>query len=124
MINVVLFYIGAALLVLGGILDVIAAIGLFRLRDFYARLHAATFGTIGGGVYPLLGLVLITLGLDMDVNSKAAFAGVALTAALILFLGTPAGSHALARGVYRSREVEPQVVKDELRERQERGGGE
>lgn len=122
MIDTLLFYIGAFLLLLGGVLDVIAAIGLFRLRDFYARLHAATLGTIGGGVYPLFGVVLITLGLDLDVNAKAAFAGVAITAALILFLGTPAGSHALARGVYRSREVEPQVIRDELKEKAERGG--
>lgn len=40
----------AALLVIGGLLTVVGALGLLRLQDFYARIHAPTMGsTLGTG---------------------------------------------------------------------------
>lgn len=46
-IDALLFYLGVALTVIGGVLDIIAAIGFFKFKDFYTRLHAATIGAIG-----------------------------------------------------------------------------
>ena len=40
----------ALLLVLGGLLTLLGTLGLLRLKDFYARLHAPTMGaTLGTG---------------------------------------------------------------------------
>jgi len=40
----------AFLLVCGGLLTVIGSLGLLRLREFYARIHAPTMGsTLGAG---------------------------------------------------------------------------
>lgn len=47
MIDIILFWLGCLLVVLGGILDVVAAIGINKFNNFFLRLHAATVGTIG-----------------------------------------------------------------------------
>jgi multicomponent Na+:H+ antiporter subunit G len=122
MIDTILFYLGIGLLFIGGVMDIIASIGFFKFKDFYTRLHAATVGAIGGGFYPLLGVALAVMGLDVDLWFKAVFSGVSLITAAIIALGVPAGSHILARSVYRSREVEPAVIADRLREDLEGGG--
>ncbi|MEO3993203.1 MAG: monovalent cation/H(+) antiporter subunit G [Desulfurococcaceae archaeon TW002] len=115
MIEVILFYIGLVLTVIGGVLDVLASIGFFRFKDFYVRLHAATIGAIGGGFYPLIGLALISLGLDLDFQMKTAFFGVCVISAVLIAWGVPAGTHILARAAYRSREAIPQVIEDKLK---------
>jgi multicomponent Na+:H+ antiporter subunit G len=122
MIDTILFYLGIGLLFIGGVMGIIASIGFFKFKDFYTRLHAATVGAIGGGFYPLLGVALAVMGLDVDLWFKAVFSGVSLITAAIIALGVPAGSHILARSVYRSREVEPTVIADRLREDLEGGG--
>lgn len=116
MMDTIIFYLGLALTITGGVLDIIASIGFFRLKDFYMRLHAATIGSIGGGFYPLIGLALIVLSLDVDIYFKAYFSGVCLIAAALIALGTPAGSHILARAAYHSGEPEPITGVDKLRE--------
>jgi multicomponent Na+:H+ antiporter subunit G len=121
-IDALLFYLGIALVFVGGVMDIIASIGFFKLKDFYTRLHAATIGSMGGGFYPLIGIAIAVLGLDVEFWFKAIFSGITLVGAAIIALGVPAGTHALARGVYRSREAEPSVVVDRLREDLERGG--
>ncbi|MGC8953483.1 MAG: monovalent cation/H(+) antiporter subunit G [Desulfurococcus sp.] len=120
MIDLILFYIGLGLTIIGGVLDIIASIGFFRLKDFYMRLHAATVGTIGGGFYPLIGLAIIALSLDVDIYFKAYMSGVCLIAAVLIALGTPAGSHILARAAYHSGEAKPIITVDRLRE--DKGG--
>jgi len=120
-IDLILFYIGVALVFIGGVMDILATIGFFKFKEFYTRLHAATIGSIGGGLYPLIGVVFIVLGLDIDYNLKLVFTGTSIIAAGIIALATPAGSHILARGVYRSREESPSVIIDRLGEDLERG---
>jgi len=115
-IDALLFYIGLVIVVAGGVLDVIASIGFFRLKDFYMRLHAATIGAIGGGFYPLIGLALIALSLDVDIYFKAYVSGVCIIAAILVALGSPAGSHILAKAAYHSGEAKPLVTVDRLRE--------
>ena len=121
MIDTLLFYTGLVIVFVGGVLDVIASIGFFRLKDFYMRLHAATIGAIGGGFYPLIGLALIALSLDVDIYFKAYVSGVCIIAAILVALGSPAGSHILAKAAYHSGEVKPMVTVDRLREDLEGG---
>uniref|UniRef100_A0A7C2FHL1 Cation:proton antiporter n=1 Tax=Thermosphaera aggregans TaxID=54254 RepID=A0A7C2FHL1_9CREN len=121
MIDQVLFYLGIGLIAIGGVMDIVASIGFFKFKEFYTRLHVATIGAIGGGFYPLIGIAIAVLGLDVEFWFKAVFSGVSLVAAAVIALGVPAGSHVLARSVYRSREAEPSVVADRLREDLEEG---
>ena len=53
----------AVLLVLGGILTVLGTLGLLRLKDFYARLHAPTMGATLGTGCVLIASMLISSGL-------------------------------------------------------------
>ncbi|MCD6196849.1 MAG: monovalent cation/H(+) antiporter subunit G [Staphylothermus sp.] len=121
-INMLVFYIGLILVFLGGILDLLAAIGMNRFKNFYLRLHAATIGAIGGGFYPLIGLGLISLTLDWMGTNRFYVAGISFTTAFFLVLTAPVGSHALAQGTHKSRIVEPEpIVVDRLREDEEKG---
>ncbi len=113
--------IGIALVVLGAIMDLIAAIGMNRFTNFYLRLHAATVGTIGGSVYPLVGLALIALCSDVfpTLTERLYVAGIALVTAFFVALTAPVGSHVLARAAHRSGEakhVNPEPVVDKLKE--------
>jgi len=49
----------AILLMLGGIIALIGAIGLLRLKSFYARMHAPTMGaTLGTGCVLLASMIV------------------------------------------------------------------
>src|SRR6186997_827476 len=49
----------AILLMLGGIIALIGAIGLLRLKSFYARMHAPTMGaTLGAGCVLLASMIV------------------------------------------------------------------
>ncbi len=123
LVDAILYYLGAALLLIGGVLDVIAAIGMNRFRNFYLRLHAATVGAIGGGFYPLLGLGMIALTMHGLGETRLYIAGIAFTTALFLALTAPVGSHALAQGAHRGRVVLPEpVVVNKLLEDEEKQG--
>ncbi|WP_440059450.1 monovalent cation/H(+) antiporter subunit G [Thermogladius sp. 4427co] len=112
--NDVLFWVGAAIVFVGGIFDIIAGIGMVRFPNFYVRLHAATIGTIYGAVIPLIGAGILALGLD--IAGKYVLAGGCFTTALILFLVAPIGSHLLAYAAHKSRAVEWKPVYDALGE--------
>jgi multicomponent K+:H+ antiporter subunit G len=53
----------ALLLVAGGLLALIGSLGLLRMPDFYARLHAPTLGTTLGTGCVLLASMLVTSAL-------------------------------------------------------------
>lgn len=116
-IEAIAYYTGMTLLIVGGILDLIASIGMNRFKNFYLRLHAATIGAIGGGFYPLIGLGLLSLTFDWLETMKYYVAGISFTTAFFLALTAPVGSHALAQGAHRSRAVMPEpVIIDKLLE--------
>ncbi len=117
----VLVYVGEALVLIGAIFDVIAAIGLLRFPNFFVRLHAATIGTIGGAFVPLIGVSIMSLGCGFLGPTRFFVAGGAFVTALLILFLAPAGSHLLARAAHISREavVYPKVV-DHLEE--DRGG--
>lgn len=108
---------GLFLLVLGGFAALVSAIGFHRFKNFYLRLHAATVGTIWGTVYPLIGAALIAATIEDLGVYRWFMAGASLVTAAIIVLLSPAGSHALARGVHRGRVVRVQpCLKDMLDE--------
>ncbi|MEM0026385.1 MAG: monovalent cation/H(+) antiporter subunit G [Ignisphaera sp.] len=102
-IEAVLRGVGAALLCLGAFAGLVSAIGFYRFKNFYLRLHAATVGTIWGCVFPLIGASLISVTMDELGEAKWFAAGASIVTAVIVFLLAPAGSHALARAVHKAR---------------------
>jgi len=102
---------GMILVAIGAFCDLAGALGMVRFPNFFVRLHAATVGSIGGAVIPLIGVALIASVSDQLGFFKWAISGGALVAALIILLVAPTGSHALAYSAHKSRAVpvEPKV---------------
>ena len=113
----IVFIIGLILVTIGAICDLAGALGLVRFPNFFVRLHAATVGTIGGAVYPLFGVTLMSLALNYLGVIRYFIAAGAFLTAIAIVLTAPVGSHALARAAHRSKTVpvEPKVC-DFLRE--------
>ena len=84
----------ALLLAAGLFFNVVAAIGLVRMPDFYTRLHAV-------GKSETLGALLL-------LAAVAVYAGPSLTAvkiavvAVFIFLANPTATHAIGRAAYRT----------------------
>jgi multicomponent Na+:H+ antiporter subunit G len=104
----------SAMFVLGGLFFFMTAtLGLLRLPDFYARLHATGKGDTLAVLLSLIGL--------------AVYHGFSLTSAKILFiavfmfLAQPTATHAISRAAFRCG-VQPWTWKPE--EAPEGGGGE
>lgn len=107
---------GAWLIVIGLLFDLMGAVGLVRLPDVYNRLQAATKCVTLGTCLILLGL-LVRSGFD-------ALGVKALLCALFVLLTTPVGAHAIARGAHRSgvRLWERSVGDAYLADREKAGG--
>lgn len=85
--------IGAAFLIGGASLILLAAVGVLRFRDTYARMHAAAKA-------PTLGIMLLSIGAAIMIGTSAATIAVILVIVLQLIAG-PVGTHVLGRSVYR-----------------------
>lgn len=121
MIEDVVMYIGLGMLVLGSVINLIGAIGIYRFRNFYLRLHAATVSAIGGTFYPLVGLALVAFSLVELGEWRFFMGGSLLVSAFLLLMLSPAGSHALARATYKASVSKPEpIIADHLAE--DRGG--
>lgn len=83
----VLVGVGVAFVLLGGI-------GLLRLPDVYARMHAATKA-------PSLGVACILAGTAALLSSPVGVAKL-LVAILFLFATAPVAAHAIGRAAYRA----------------------
>jgi multicomponent Na+:H+ antiporter subunit G len=95
-----------ALVVLGGALALVAGVGVLRLPDVFARMHAATKPAT-------LGLVLLVLGAALQMDSAADDATLALVVAL-QFLTAPAGAHLVGRAAARAGVGRGSLVVDDL----------
>ena len=81
-------------LLLGFICFVITAVGVFRLKDFYSRLHAA-------GVCESAGLVLCSIG--FLIYAGFSVNGLKIIAIFIaVFIASPIGTHIIARVAYKN----------------------
>ncbi len=123
----VVLYVGASLVALGALCDLLGALGLLRFPNFFVRMHAATVGTIGGAVVPLIGIGLIALVADELGPYRVAVALTSFITAGVIMIVAPVGVHALAYATRRSEvvKVEPKVIDVlELRLKEREGGGE
>lgn len=82
------------LLVTGGLLGIVGGIGLYRLPDFFSRLHAA-------GITDTLCAMLILVGLGLQAGWTLAAFKLALIF-VFLFFTAPTASHALANAALHS----------------------
>ena len=82
-------YVAAALILVGTLFCVLAALGMLRLPDVYTRMHAASkAGAVGTG-FILVAIALVSL--DVAVSLRA------IVALFFLLLTTPVSAHLLAR---------------------------
>ncbi len=80
------------LLALGCFFIVVAAVGIVRLPDFYARMHAT-------GKSDTLGQLLILLGL-MVYEGPTLVSAKLLLIAVFIMIANPTATHAVARAAY------------------------
>ena len=81
-------------LIIGGLLSLVAAIGLIRLPDLFTRMHAATkTGTVGVSVIVIA--MMIHFG-NLTVTSR----GILVIA--FFLLTAPVAAHMIGRAAYRS----------------------
>lgn len=105
--------VGEILLVVGAGWSVLAAIGVNRFGDVYARMHAATKTTT-------LGVLLILIGASVGLDALEA--AKLLLAGGLLFLTAPIGAHLIGRSVHRNVGSAPMRIDDvdELRDAEQR----
>lgn len=84
--------VAAVLLLAGALLSVLAAVGLHRFDDVYARMHAATKPAT-------LGLLLLLAGAALRMHDPADIAKLAL-AGILQFVTAPIAAHVIGRAAY------------------------
>ncbi|MFI9005747.1 monovalent cation/H(+) antiporter subunit G [Actinosynnema sp. NPDC053489] len=94
MISLVLDVLGGALLLIGLVLLTISLVGVLRLSDTYAQLHAQGLAT-GPGVVAVLASSIATEDPTIITFAVLAIAFVVLT--------SPVAGHAIARAAHRRR---------------------
>lgn len=94
MLTVVLQIVVSLLLLVGCLLALLAAAGLYRFPDVLCRMHAATKSAT-------LGLLFIALAVGLMVIAQAATIKLLLVVVL-QFLTAPVGAHMVGRAAYRS----------------------
>lgn len=90
-------WLGGLLCLGGGILTVIAAVGVLRFPDFYTRMHAASITDTLGAAALLVGMALVAPeygSATLIVVFKLFMIG------LFLFLTGPTATHAIANAAY------------------------
>lgn len=94
MISALLQYVAAALLVIGAVFSLLAAVGVLRLPDLYTRMHAASkAGVVGAG------LALLATAIESGDGSVVIRA---ILGIVFLLLSTPVGAHLLAKAANRA----------------------
>jgi multicomponent Na+:H+ antiporter subunit G len=112
MIGLLLEGVAALLLLAGGLLSLVSALGVYRLPDVLIRMHASSkAGTLGAGMILLAVAVLYGSG---EIVARV------VAAILFLLLTVPVASHMIGRSAYVTGvKLWPGTVVDELRERYE-----
>jgi multicomponent Na+:H+ antiporter subunit G len=109
-VNLALDIASAVLMLAGAAVAVIAAIGLHRMPDVYARMHVATKPAT-------LGITLCLSGAALHVDG-ASTATKLVVAIVFQLVTTPAAGHLLGRAAHAARvPVSEHTVLDELRPR-------
>jgi multicomponent Na+:H+ antiporter subunit G len=107
-VSAVVEVLSAALMLSGAVIAVIAAIGLHRLPDVYARMHVATKPAT-------LGITLCLTGAALEA-ANASIATKLVLAIVFQLVTTPAAGHLLGRAAHAARSpVSEYTFLDELR---------
>jgi multicomponent Na+:H+ antiporter subunit G len=85
---------GAVLLLVGVFFTLVAAIGLVRFRDVYARMHAASKPQF-------LGLMFVLAGIGLE-SWQWRWVVLAATVLILQFITAPVASHLVGRAAYRT----------------------
>lgn len=102
--------VASILMLAGAVLALIAALGLQRFDDVFARMHAATKPAT-------MGLGLILVGTALVVPSPGPVAKLLLVV-ILQFMTAPVGAHLVGRAAFRAgTELDPKTVFDELSSR-------
>ncbi|GAA2003818.1 monovalent cation/H(+) antiporter subunit G [Brevibacterium samyangense] len=97
------------LLLLGSLLSIAGAIGLFRFPDLLSRLHAASKPQ-------LLGLLLVLAGVAVQIPHWGPITTMGLIVVFQL-MTTPVGTHMVGRAGYRTKHLRRSMLyRDELAE--------
>lgn len=86
------FPLGAATCLAGGLLCIVAGIGVLRFPDFYTRLHAASITDTASVGLVLIGMALMAPGWLVLVKL--------LCILIFMFLTSPTAAHALANAAH------------------------
>lgn len=89
---------GLVLLGIGGVFELLGAIGILRFPYFYLRAHAATMTVVGGTVTPLIGISLVSIA-EMGLDGLY-FAAICTITAVLILITAPTGSHLLVKASY------------------------
>lgn len=95
-----LHYVAGGLVLIGSLIVIVGLVGVYRMPDFYTRLHAASVIDTLGAMLILLGLLLIA-GIS-PVSVKL------ILILLFILITTPAAAHALAKSALHGK-LEPQL---------------
>ncbi|MEM0153372.1 MAG: monovalent cation/H(+) antiporter subunit G [Ignisphaera sp.] len=99
-VDTVLSIVGLTAIIVGAFFDIVSAIGVLKLPNFFTRIHAVTIGAIGGSVLPLIGVALLSLALeDLGVH-RFYLAGTSIAGAVLILILAPTGAHSLAKAAY------------------------
>lgn len=90
-------FIGALLILTGGVASVISVFGLIRLPDVYTRSHAATKSSTLAVLLTLSGTFLYFLFREQFVSVRV------LLGIVFVFLTAPVAGHLIVRAAYRSK---------------------
>ena len=101
----ILEIIGSIFLLSGTLVCIIGGIGIVRLPNFFARIHAASVpDTLGAGLC-LLGMVILTCGLTPEQGYDAKLIALVIvkliSIGVFIFVTSPISGHALAKSAYR-----------------------
>lgn len=105
--------IGELVMLIGALLVLLAAIGVLRFDDVFARMHALAKGST-------LGLVLLLAGAAISLHHANDTTSLVL-AAVIQLLASPPASNLLSRATYLAEHIPRRL--DVVDERDERGNG-
>lgn len=99
--------VASILMLAGAVLALIAALGLQRFDDVFARMHAATKPAT-------MGLALILIGTALVVPGPGPVAKLLLVI-ILQFITAPVGAHLVGRAAFRAgTELDPETVFDDL----------
>ena len=99
--------ISAVFLLTGSAFVLLAGVGLHRFDDVFSRIHAATKAVT-------FGVILVAVGASLQLTTAADIVRLVLAVGLQL-VGSPVGSHILARAAYHAgTELSPATRIDQL----------